>query len=89
MNLLLTGAIAMASAIAAMFFLQFWRHTGDRFFSLFSAAFVIDAVNRVVLALSSLSEEQEPYFYLPRLLSFGIILIAIVDKNFSKRRDNE
>ncbi|MES2354987.1 MAG: DUF5985 family protein [Pseudomonadota bacterium] len=86
MNLLLMGAIAMASAVAALFFLKFWKKTGDRFFFLFSAAFVIDALSRIVLAMSSPSEEQEPLFYLARLLSFGIILIAIIDKNYSKKR---
>jgi hypothetical protein len=32
-NVFLLGAIVMASGIAALFFLKFWRQTQDRFFS--------------------------------------------------------
>lgn len=80
MNTLL-GATAMAAAVAGVFFLRFWRDTRDRFFLFFALAFFIDAVNRAVLGLSIVSEETEPFFYLARLLSFMIILVAIVDKN--------
>lgn len=78
---MLLGANAMAATVVAVFFLRFWRDTHDRFFLFFAVAFFIDGVNRVVLALSAYSEETEPFFYLVRLLSFTIILIAIADKN--------
>ena len=32
MNDMLLGAIAMASLIAGLFFLRFWKSSGDRFF---------------------------------------------------------
>src|SRR5205823_12585686 len=35
-NYLLTGAIAMASCVIALFFLRFWRNSGDRFFLYFA-----------------------------------------------------
>ena len=85
MNSLLMGAIAMASFVAALCFFRFWKNTRDRFFLLFSLAFVIDAMGRVVLGLMSLSEEQEPLVYITRLLMFGLILVAIYDKNRSKQ----
>ena len=75
----------MASFIAALHFLRFWKNTRDRFFLLFSLAFSIDAMGRVALGLMSLSEEQEPLVYLTRLLMFGIILVAIFDKNRGKK----
>jgi hypothetical protein len=84
MNTMLLGANAMAALVASLFFLRFWRDTQDRFFLFFSVAFFIDAINRVALALSNFSEETEPFFYLVRLLSFILILAAIVDKNRKK-----
>lgn len=86
MNTLFLGAIAMASVVAALFFLRFWRQTHDRFFLLFSLAFAVDALNRIVLGLHQETEEQEPLFYVVRLLSFGLILLAIVDKNLRGRK---
>jgi hypothetical protein len=85
----LLGAVAMASLVAAAFFWRFWRQTHDRFFLLFAAAFLLEAINRTTLAaIGSVTEEQEPLFYLVRLFSFVLILIAIVDKNLrgGKRR---
>ncbi len=81
LNSVLLGAVAMASLVAALFFLRFWRQTGDRFFLLFSVAFAIDAAARFALGLGHVSEESEPYFYIPRLVMFGLIIVAIVEKN--------
>jgi uncharacterized membrane protein HdeD (DUF308 family) len=81
LNTLLFGANAMAALVASLFFLRFWRNTRDRFFLYFAVAFLIDAVSRVVLGLSVVPKESEPLFYLARLLSFAIIIAAIVDKN--------
>ena len=82
MGQFLLGAVAMASLVAAMFFLRFWHKTHDRFFLLFAAAFLLEVINRTTLAaIGSVTEEQEPLFYLVRLFSFVLILIAILDKN--------
>lgn len=81
MNATLLGAVMMASAVAALFFLKFWRQTRDRFFLLFAAAFALDAAARLMLALLPYSSEQEPLFYVPRLVTFGLIILAIVQKN--------
>jgi hypothetical protein len=84
----LMGAVAMASFVAATFFLRFWRQTRDSFFLLFSIAFALDAATRLVLALSShVSDETEPLYYSARLVTFGLIIVAIVMKNRSARRD--
>ena len=71
----------MASLVAALFFLRFWRQTHDTFFLLFALAFAIDAGSRFGLGLGEVSQETEPLFYLPRLVMFGLIIIAIVHKN--------
>jgi Family of unknown function (DUF5985) len=83
---LLMGAVAMSSAVAALFFARFWRRTCDRFFLLFSLAFAIDAVTRLALGLTEVPDEQQPYFYVARLFTFGLILIAIIDKNRISRK---
>ncbi len=77
----LMGAVSLASLIAALFFLKFWRRTSDEFFLLFAAAFAIDAVSRFALAVTPISSEAEPVAYLPRLMTFGLILLAIIRKN--------
>jgi hypothetical protein len=87
MGQFLLGAVAMASLVAAMFFLRFWLETHDRFFLLFGAAFLLEVVNRTTLAaIGSVTEEQEPLFYLVRLFSFVLILVAIIDKNLRGRK---
>ncbi len=84
MRLFFLGAIAMASLVAALFFLRFWRDTRDRFFLFFAAAFGMEVINRMALGLGELSEETEPFLYMVRLFSFLLILAAIVDKNRRK-----
>ena len=81
MNLMLLGAIAMASLTIGLFFLRFWRATGDRFFLFFAISFCVEGLNRAALGLMSHPNEETPFFYLVRLLSFALILVAIVDKN--------
>ncbi|MCR4338003.1 MAG: DUF5985 family protein [Candidatus Omnitrophica bacterium] len=81
---ILLGAIAMASFVAGLFFLRFWKSTKDRFFLFFAIAFWIEAINRVILGLVELSENF-PIFYLIRFLAFALILFAILDKNQAKK----
>jgi hypothetical protein len=45
------------------------------------AAFGLDAATRVALALSHGSDEQEPLYYVARLMTFGLIITAILQKN--------
>jgi len=86
MDNFLMGVIAMGLAVAGLFFLRFWKETRDRLFAAFALAFFILAVNRVFLALMWQGNEEEATFlYLVRLLAFVIILIAIVDKNLSRK----
>jgi hypothetical protein len=52
MEFFMMGAIAMASAIVALFFLRFWRDTGDRLFAIFALAFLLLGITRLGLAAS-------------------------------------
>ena len=74
MDLMLLGAISMASLVAGLFFLRFWRDTRDRFFLFFAVSFVIEGVNRAALALTSNPNEERPFFYFVRFISFSSYL---------------
>ena len=82
MHYFLLGAIAVGSLVVALFFLRFWMSTRDRFFLLFALSFFIEALSRChMAATSSWNEGDLPLHYLVRLLSYGLILLAIWDKN--------
>ncbi|MFL6694697.1 MAG: DUF5985 family protein [Ramlibacter sp.] len=83
---MMLGAIAALSMAVALFFLRFWRQTRDRFFLLFAAAFMLEAVSRVALALVTHPDEDEPLFYIVRLVSYALILLAIWQKNRGRSR---
>ena len=76
----LAGASVMAATTIALFFLRFWRESGDRFFAFFSLAFALFAVSRVVLSVTG-DRGDDTLAYLVRAVAFGLILVAIVDRN--------
>lgn len=81
MEQFIMGAIAMASGVTALFFLRFWRETGDRLFAIFSLAFALLGITRLGLALSRDFTEGHTLWYWVRLAAFLLILTAIADKN--------
>jgi len=81
LNLFLYGATVMGAFVAGLFFLRFWRRSGDRLFASFAIAFWLLAVNWALLALTDPANEARWMFYLLRLTAFCVILWAIVDKN--------
>jgi hypothetical protein len=83
---MLTGAIALASTVIALFFLRFWRSSHDRFFLYFALSFGIEGAHRVYSALSYQDSEDSPLHYLIRLLAYGLILWAILEKNLPERK---
>ncbi|MGH9501758.1 MAG: DUF5985 family protein [Terriglobales bacterium] len=83
----LLGAISMASLTAGVFFLKFWSETRDFLFLAFATFFVIEGINRVVLLLLvARPNEGSPWIYLVRLLALGLILGAIIKKNYGGKR---
>jgi uncharacterized membrane protein HdeD (DUF308 family) len=80
-SLLILGAIAMGWFVAGLQFLRFWRDGRDRFFLLFALSFFVEGLGRVMVALSERPNEGSPYLYLLRLLAYGLIIWAIVEKN--------
>lgn len=81
LNAILTGAIIMASLTVSLFFLRFWKSTRDKFFLYFAVSFALEAVNRIVLSSSVTQSETTPVYYLIRLLSYALILFAVLEKN--------
>jgi hypothetical protein len=86
---LFTGAICMGSLLIALFFLRFWRDSGDRFFLYFAASFFIEGLHRLYSALHDAGGEDSPLHYLIRLLAYGLILWAILEKNLPRDRDRD
>jgi uncharacterized membrane protein len=87
MNDFISGMTSALCLVAGLFFLRFWRKTHDRFFAFFAASFFLMALHRVVmLLLKSMESEHLVGPYLIRLLSFVLILVAIVDKNRPPRK---
>jgi uncharacterized membrane protein HdeD (DUF308 family) len=81
----LTGVISMGHFVIALFFLRFWRSARDRFFLYFALSFGIEGAHRLVSALSYDDNEDSPLHYLVRLLAYGLILWAIMEKNLPVR----
>lgn len=84
MSEFLQGATMLASVAVALFFLRFWRRTGDRFFAVFAAAFAVFAVNRLLLATLADDSEARTWVYAMRAAMFLMIAVAIVDKNYGR-----
>jgi Family of unknown function (DUF5985) len=79
----LAGAVTLGYFASALFFLRFWKRSGDELFLSFAAAFTLLGVGQTVLVLANIPEEDRSSLYLIRLLAFAIILFAIIRKNRS------
>ncbi len=85
MTQMMYGAISMASLTIGLFFLRFWRNTGDRFFLYFALSFFIEGVHRIYSAILNEAGEDSPLHYLIRLAAYGLILWAILEKNLPRK----
>ncbi|HEX8309878.1 MAG TPA: DUF5985 family protein [Chthoniobacteraceae bacterium] len=81
MSHFLAGAASMASLIISLFFIRFWRKTRDRLFLFFAAAFALLMAERIIRSSLVIDTEVAPYVYIVRLIAFGLIIVAIIDKN--------
>jgi peptidoglycan/LPS O-acetylase OafA/YrhL len=79
------GMLAAGYLVAALFFLRFWRESGDRLFAFFAASFALLTVQRVMLALVHGTSDHTSWIYLIRLVAYVLILVAIYDKNRTGR----
>lgn len=82
----LAGALTLGFMAGAVFFLRFWRKTGDRLFFTFAFAFVLLALNQALAQWLGAADERVGYTYLLRVIGFVMILGGIIDKNISRGR---
>jgi hypothetical protein len=80
-----SGITAAGHVVAALFFVRFWRRTGDPLFATFAAAFLLLGLVPALSVLSGLDEEHQGWFYLLRLAGFALIILALVRKNLKQR----
>lgn len=80
LNAWLSGAIFMAAMVIALFFLRYWRHSRDRLFIYFAAAFVLEGIHRLLQVWPEQAADM-PAYYLLRLVEYALILAAIIQKN--------
>ncbi len=83
---LMCGLMSALCFVAAVLFLRAYRRTRDRLFAIFAIAFPILGLSQLYLGIFNQPEVDYPPAYIPRLLTFALILIAIVDKNRGVRR---
>ncbi|HZW20341.1 DUF5985 family protein [Noviherbaspirillum sp.] len=88
LNAVLAGAIAMASLTVSLFFFRFWRSTGDRFFLYFAMSFMLEGVNRIILCFTDMQSEDTFVYYTIRLAAYALILFAILEKNWYRRKEH-
>jgi hypothetical protein len=85
MDLFLLGATAMGGAVAGLLFLRMWRESRDRLYVMFACSFWLESLARIGLLLAENPSEAHPARYLLRVAAYGLILIAIVDKNLKRK----
>jgi hypothetical protein len=78
----LSGVLTLGYAVAALYFLRFWRESRDPLFGWFAAAFALLACQRLILV----TIRENDILYVVRLAAFIMILVAIVQKNRSPQR---
>jgi len=84
-NGFLLGVIVTCSWIAAGFFWRFWIATRDLLFLAFAAAFALEGLNRLVFLFLDKPNIGDEAIYLVRLLSYLLILAAIINKNRTRQ----
>jgi hypothetical protein len=84
-TIFVSGMLAAGYLVAGLYFMRFWRQTGDRLFAFFASAFALLFAQRIALTLASDLVTDTAWYYAVRLLAFGLIIVAIVDKNRSTR----
>jgi len=77
----LSGAITMGFLVAGLFFLRFWRRSGDGLFVAFALAFWLLGLSQALLALADIPVEERSWLYLLRLAAFSLILGSVWIKN--------
>jgi hypothetical protein len=81
------GMITMGYIVAGLFFLKFWTRARDPLFLIFALAFWLLAASQALLVMLEIPREEQGWVYLLRFSAFALIIIAIIQKNISRRID--
>ena len=73
------GLLTMGYMVSALYFLRFWRRSGERLFVFFALAFALLAAQR--LGLTFLTAIDSNWLYGTRLLALLLLLAGILEKN--------
>ncbi len=84
LDLFLLGYITAVSAVAALFFLRFWKQTRDLLFLAFAAFFAIQGATRALGLSAANPNLAVGWTYILRLLAVVLVVIAILRKNFRR-----
>jgi uncharacterized membrane protein HdeD (DUF308 family) len=82
----LLGFVALASLVAGLFFVKFWRSTRDLLFLAFAAFFLIQGVNDIALLFFVRPNEGSSWLRLIQIFALFLILAAILRKNYGRGR---
>lgn len=77
----LSGMATLGFLVSGLFFLRFWKRTGDTLFLAFAIAFGLLAVGQAVTTLANTYLDDSSVTYLIRLAAFALIIVAIWRKN--------
>lgn len=83
----LHGMVTMGFIIAGLFFLRFWRRTKDGLFVVFAFAFWLLALNDALISRPGSARPSQSWEFLPSLGAFGLLILAILIKNFGPSRN--
>ena len=79
-----SGMVGMGFLAAALFFLRFWRRTGDSLFAIFAVAFVLLAIGQAGIAAARTYREDDTWLFLLRLAAFALLFAGILLKNVQR-----
>lgn len=88
-DLILSGAITLACTMTSLIFLNSWKITKDRFFLFFSSSFLLQGISALMKGLVEQSADinnENPLIYLLRLIGFILIIVAVTDKNWKRKK---
>jgi hypothetical protein len=77
----LSGAVTFGFFVCCLFFMRFWRRTGDQLFIAFALAFGLLGLGEGLLTLIDFPAENRVAVFSIRLAAFGVIIFAIARKN--------
>lgn len=85
----MSGIVFMGFLTVVLIFLKFWMRTKDRFFGIFSVAFVMISIERLLLILTQADGELRVSICTMRLVAFLFIIGAVYDKNRASQKADD